>query len=132
MENKVDKSNNSDSIENYEQSEEEKEMNNIMGLLSIYVIYYNKQNNTKGHLFTNINPFNKHSTNDRLMELVTHIKLYKSQPGAKIIKKDDEGKCKYMLVIKDKQPIYCTLLIPLLLYLSGKEWRKFEWNIYAT
>ena len=112
----------------YTLADEEVEMKNLMNLMSIYTIYYNTQNNTQGHLFTNINPYNKHSTNDKLMELITHIRLYKSQPDVKL----DIKEGKYKLEIEKEDSIYCQLLIPLLLILSKRNWMKLKWNIIST
>ena len=106
---------------------EEIEQKTIIGLLDIYIIYYNNKHNTSGNLFKNIDPKNKHSTNERIMELIEHISIYKSSKDCDItdyITNDSN----YYVELKNVK-YYCKLLVPLILYLSSNDWTNCEWNL---
>lgn len=108
----------------------EEKIYSIMGLLSVYTHYYNKKTNIAGNLFTDINLKNKHSINDRMLELFEHIRFYKKNKNTDDIKINyDKGK--YCLTFEEKK-MFSNSLITLLIELSRNDWNNIKWNINDT
>lgn len=105
-------------------------VDDIMSLLGIYTKYFNKKNNTSGNLFKNIDTENKHSINDRILELLEHIKYYKQNKDTDNASITDKNK-KYYLAIGDKK-LYSNSLISLMIKLRKYEWNKIIWDLNST
>lgn len=63
--------------ENIDLAEGENTSMPIMSVMNIFNIYYNKKNKKNGNLFSGTNPFNKHSINNRMIEFMEEIRVFK-------------------------------------------------------
>lgn len=112
----------------------------IVELMNVYNIYYNKKNNTKGNMFSDANPFNKHSINNKMSQMYDDIKYYKtvSVDNGNCI---ETSKCKddfknnnniQSLTIDNQgsnEIYYSTNVISLLLKLIEHNWVTLKWDI---
>jgi hypothetical protein len=97
--------------ENIDLAEGEDESMPIMSMMNIFNVYYNKKNKKNGNLFSGTNPFNKHSTNSRMIEFMEEIRIFKLIPNP-IISEDinefNSSKNLFQLKIPNNKSISIT------------------------
>ena len=62
----------------------------IVNILNIFNIYYNQKSKEQTHLFNGTNSFNKHSINNRMIDFMEEIRMYKLIPDPFISENKDD------------------------------------------
>ena len=117
----------------------------IVNILNIFNIYYNQKSKEQTNLFNGTNSFNKHSINNRMIDFMEEIRMYKLIPDPFISEnKDDFSSSNKIFQLKIEKQMcsiaedeeydnnelyYCNSIIPLMIYLNELHWKNIKWDI---
>lgn len=107
-----------------------------MNLINIFVKYYNTKNQSKHHLFHQIDKYE--DTNEMMEEFAEHISIFNSSDeiekkmyNLSEIHTEDFEKL-YGLKINENIVCVCEILIPLLDYIAKEvDWIQTDWKIIS-
>lgn len=104
-----------------------------LGIINILMAQYNKQNGSINTAFDKIDYEKLNSTNRQMEYIYDNIINYKegSEDDKLLISNNDINNYNkiYILSINDKIEYGCKLLLPLIIYLSNKDWLNCIWDI---